>query len=73
MTDAKGFPCPRCAEAIRVDVARLLSGAPVYCGACGLRLEVDTAASGASLEAAREYQRAIASAREQGGLVEDEG
>lgn len=72
MTEASGFPCPRCAETIRVDVARLLAGAPVYCGACGLRLEVDATASGASLQAAREYQQAMARAREQGGPRQDD-
>jgi transcription elongation factor Elf1 len=66
MIDATGFPCPRCGEAIRADVARLAAGAPLFCGACGLRLEVDLAASGAGLKAAQEYQQAMATVKDQG-------
>jgi len=59
MMEANGFPCPGCGTAIKVEVARLLSAAPVFCSGCGLRLQLDAGASAGALEAARAYEAII--------------
>lgn len=56
MLESNGFPCPGCGAAIKVDVARLLAAAPVFCSGCGLKLQLDPNASASALEAARNYQ-----------------
>lgn len=68
MAESRGFPCPTCSEPIHVDVVRLLGGGPFFCGACGLRLDVDRTASASALETARLYQRAISQAEASGVL-----
>jgi transcription elongation factor Elf1 len=45
-----GFPCPECPSTIRPSMPQLVSGAPIYCSGCGLKLQVDLRASAASLK-----------------------
>ena len=59
MTDSSGFPCPSCGAPIRVELGRLLSAAPVFCSGCGLKLQLDVAASAGGLEAARTYKTIV--------------
>jgi hypothetical protein len=71
MYEARGFPCPACAEPVRVDIGRLLGGGPFFCGGCGLRLEVDRAASAGAMEGARLYEDAMRKVEASGVLHPD--
>jgi hypothetical protein len=58
--EAKGFPCPQCRALIQVPLARLIAMQPIYCAACGLKLEIAPGPSQSAVAAARSLSDAMA-------------
>ena len=59
-----GLDCPQCGFRIQLSVAMLLSGEPVLCPACDLKLSVDREESQACLNELRKVCAAIQKAEE---------
>lgn len=51
-----GLTCPRCREKFPISIPMLLSGQPIFCPHCLLRLDVDKAKSEQSLKALGKLQ-----------------
>ena len=56
---APGLPCPECGFHIQVSIEMLLSGKPIWCTACGLKLEVDWEASSNTLKSLEQLQKGL--------------
>lgn len=54
-----GLDCPRCNFRIIISIEMLLSGDPVVCPNCGLKLSVDQEKSNACLNALRKVNNAV--------------
>jgi DNA-directed RNA polymerase subunit RPC12/RpoP len=54
-----GLDCPRCTFRIMISVPMLLSGEPVTCPSCGLRLTVDRQQSQACLDELKKVYDAV--------------
>ena len=54
-----GLNCPNCTFRIQVDMSVLLSGEPIVCNACGLKLTVEKEQSKACLTELKKVQGAI--------------
>jgi hypothetical protein len=65
LTEPPGVPCPRCRSPIRLTIAKLLSGTPVFCSECGLQLLLDAGASAEGLAAVRKLERSMKDLEEQ--------
>jgi hypothetical protein len=56
--------CPDCSEGIVLSLPMLLIGRPVWCGGCGVRLDIDLKASGEVLRRIDEGARQLSAVRE---------
>ena len=54
-----GLTCPRCAFRIQITIPALLSGHPIHCTQCLLRLNVDVERSREALQALEKLQTAL--------------
>ena len=61
--------CPDCDAGIDMSLASLLAGRPVFCSGCGVKLEVDLAASGEVLERVREGVEKLCAVRDRGAAA----
>ena len=59
-----GLDCPQCGFRIQVSIPMLLSGEPIICPACGLKLSADQEKSQACLNELRKVNDAIQKAEE---------
>ena len=59
-----GLNCPKCAFKIPITIPMLLSGQPVYCTNCFLKLEVDQEKSGESISVLQKLQESFDTANE---------
>lgn len=59
-----GLSCPRCSFRIPIAIPMLLSGQPIICPRCFLRLNVDREKSGDSLHALEKLESDFARARD---------
>jgi hypothetical protein len=56
--------CPDCAAGIELSLPTLLLGRPVWCGGCGVRLDIDLQASGDVLRRIDEGVRQLSAVRD---------
>lgn len=59
-----GLTCPQCYYRIEVSISMLLSGGPIVCTACGLKLAVEEEQSRGCLNELRKVNEAIANVEE---------
>jgi predicted amidophosphoribosyltransferase len=59
LTEPPGVPCPQCQAPIRLTIAKLLTGTPIFCSECGLQLTVDSEGSTAAMDAVKTVQRTM--------------
>ncbi len=51
-----GLDCPECGHRIPTSIPILLSGRPLFCGGCGLKLEIDMQKSSYVLDKLQDLQ-----------------
>ncbi|MFP5270678.1 hypothetical protein [Coleofasciculus sp.] len=61
---APGLPCPECNFRIPMYIELLLSGSPIHCPACGLKLTVDREKSSESIAALEKLDLGLKQAQE---------
>lgn len=54
-----GFDCPRCSYRIPTTMAMLLSGQPIHCTACGLKISVEQEQSKDCLNEVKKLYEAV--------------
>lgn len=59
-----GLRCPDCTFNIQVDITMLLSGRPIACPRCGLRLSIDRRHSQEGLNALGALQKGMAEVKQ---------
>jgi len=60
-----GFPCPSCTHKIKASIEQILTGSSIFCGGCGLRLDIDRQSSAQAIEALQTLNQAVAQAEGQ--------
>ena len=53
-----GMPCPACNCFIPITMHQILSSSSIFCSSCGLKLEINKAASSKAIEALRKVAEA---------------
>jgi len=54
-----GVACPVCGHLLALSIDRILSGAPVFCAECGLKLTLDVAKSRVGLEVLKRLKETV--------------
>jgi transcription elongation factor Elf1 len=60
--DNHGFPCPNCNHKIKASIEQILTGSSIFCGGCGLRLDIDRQSSAPAIEALKTLNQAVGQA-----------
>ncbi|HVK64103.1 MAG TPA: hypothetical protein VM694_06510 [Polyangium sp.] len=64
-SDNSGFPCPNCDFKIKATIQQILTGTSIFCGGCGLQLDIDRQGSAQAIEALNTLNDAVAQAEAQ--------
>ncbi|MDI3283303.1 hypothetical protein [Polyangium sp. 15x6] len=72
-SDNHGFPCPCCSFKIKATIEQILTGSSIFCGGCGLKLDIDRQGSAQAIDALRTLNEAVAQAESQVAKAKNPG